>query len=99
MNLITTGIVSAIIGVLIWYLKYQTKRQADREDKHDAAQKEEREYNRGIIKVELNTLHKDSVKSAELTRKGLALQKSMAGKTITALNELCKKINGNVIRP
>ena len=95
-GIIATAMI-AIIGVLIWYLKYQTKRSAKREDKHDAEQKEERLYNRGIIKGELKTLHQDSIKTAELSRKSIALQKSIGNKTITALNDLCNKINGKVV--
>ena len=88
---------TAIIGAMIWYLKETTKHQAKREDKHDVAQREERLYNRGIIKEELKTLHQDSIKTAELSRKNTALQRSIGNKTITALNDLCNKINGKVM--
>jgi len=101
MNSQIIGIIAAammaIIGVMIWYIKYTTKRQAKREENHEKEQKEERLYNRGIIKDELKTLHRDSVKTAELSRKNTALQRSIGNKTITALNDLCNKINGKVV--
>ena len=51
---------SILIGLMVWYFKHTTKRQAKREDKqdlarvkkeekHDKDQKEERDYYRKVI--------------------------------------------------
>lgn len=81
MDGITAVTVTAIIGVLIWYLKYTTKRQAIREDKQDLErtarqkkrdeeQKEERDYYRGILTNEMG-------ENKKLNVQGIALQKEM----------------------
>ena len=72
---------TTLVGLFVWYLKTQTKQQAEREkdayiertgrqDKRDKEQKEEREYYRGIIKTELQT-------NEALNTQGLLLQKEM----------------------
>ncbi len=58
---IIAAALSALIGVMVWYLKYQTRQQTKREDKHDAIQKELREFSQGLVKNELRLLHKDSI--------------------------------------
>lgn len=85
MNATLIGIVSAtittLVGVMVWYLKHQTKRQAEREDKQDEErikrqdkrdeeQKEERDYYKGLIK-------NDMQKNVDLNVKGIALQTEM----------------------
>ena len=80
--------VTVLVGVSIWYLKSQTRQQAKREDKHDAIQREEREFSRGLVKNELNILHKDSLVNARLNRKSI--------RSIKALTEyLNRHFNGN----
>ena len=74
-----------VVGVFallfVWYLMYQTKRQAKREDtqdkekfarqeKRDKEQKEERDYYRGIITTELQNNEK-------LNSQGIILQREM----------------------
>ena len=93
---IIAAAMTALISVMVWYLKYQTKRQAKREDKHDEIQREERLFYRGLVKNDLKELHLDSIKNADLNKKSIGLQKSIAGKTITALNVICNKLNGGV---
>lgn len=77
---ITAVTVTAIIGVLIWYLKYQTRRQAEREDKQDTErlkaqekrdkeQKEERDYYRGIITNEMSENTKLNLQGIALTER------------------------------
>lgn len=94
MDGITAGTITAIIGVLIWYLKYQTKRNATREDKQDKERskreekldeerKEERLFNRNIITNELKEIHQDNHKNTELNVQGITLQKDM----LKGLNE------------
>ena len=103
---IVAGSVTALVGVMVWYLKYQTKRQAEREgkhdaiqakreDKHDKIQAEYRLFNRNLVTTYLKELHQDSIKNAELNRKSITLQKSIANKTIGALNIICDRLNGN----
>ena len=76
------------------------KERNKRQDKRDEEQKEERDYSRGLIKDELGKLHHDSMENAKLNKKSIGLQKSFGNKTISALNDLCNKINGkSVIKP
>ncbi len=81
MEKILAYVVTVLVGVMIWYLKYQTKRQAQREDKNDeertkrqekrdAEQKEERDYYRTLITNE----QKENV---DLNIQGIAMQKEM----------------------
>ena len=91
---IIAGAVTALIGVMVWYLKYQTRRQAKREDKHDAIQREERLFYRDLVTNDLKELHQDNRKNTELNKKSITLQKSIADKTITALNIIAEKLNG-----
>ena len=73
--------VSILVGLLVWYFKQQTKRQAiredkadkernEREEKRDTEQKEERNYYRHLISGDLK-------KNAALNTKGVTLQKKM----------------------
>ena len=72
---------SILVGLMVWYFKYTTKRQATREDnqdkeraikeeKHDKEQKEERDYYRKVIDGGMQ-------KNAVLNTKSLSLQKRM----------------------
>ena len=103
---IVAGSVTALVGVMVWYLKYQTKRQAEREgkhdaiqakreDKHDKIQAEDRLFNRNLVTTYLKELHQDSVKNSELNRKSITLQRSIAKKTIGALDIICDRLNGD----
>ena len=98
---------TTLVGVMVWYLKYQTKQQSKREDKHDAIQREERLFNRKIITNELKGLHKSNIKNAELNVQGIALQKEMikdfkshnghskefSKKMVETLDLICNKID------
>ncbi len=81
MDGLTAGTVTAIIGVMIWSFKYQTKRQAEREDKQDSErterqaqrdkeQKEERDYYREKLTNEME-------ENKKLNVQGITLQKEM----------------------
>ena len=72
---------SILVGLMVWFFKHTTKRQAKREDKqdlervekeekHDKDQKEERDYYRNVIDGSLQ-------KNAVLNAKSLSLQKQM----------------------
>jgi len=108
MEKIIYAVITVIVGALVWYLKYQTKRQSIREDKYDEErnkrqekrdkeQKEERDYYRNLITNDMETLHKDSLKNADLNNQSIRLLKDIGGNQ----NKLCKliesvdrKING-----
>jgi cbb3-type cytochrome oxidase subunit 3 len=105
---IITAVMLILVVGLVWYLirrqakreDRQDKERTKRQDKRDEEQKEERDYSRGLIKEELGRLHHDSIENAKLNRKSIALQKSFGNKTISALSDLCNKINGkSVIKP
>lgn len=103
---IIAAAMTALIGVMVWYLKYQTRRQAKREDKHDAIQREERLFYRGLVTNDLKGLHQDSLKNTELNVQGITLQKEMikdfkdhnghaerfSEKVIETLNHICDKM-------
>lgn len=75
------GALTILVGLMVWYLKHQTKRQAEREDKQDEErvkrqekrdeeQKEERNYYRGLVKDDIR-------KNVDLNVKGIVLQTEM----------------------
>lgn len=88
MNGIEIGALSILVSSMVWYLKYQTKRQAKREDTQDAERKEERLFNRSIITNELKELHKDNAKNIDLNGQSIALLKGVGENQ----NKLCKLI-------
>ena len=83
MEVVTAGTVTAIIGVLIWYLKYTTRQQVIREANHDKIQKEERMFNRNLITNTLKEIHSTGLKNAKLNRE-----------SVGTLKTLCNKLNG-----
>lgn len=108
MNGVEITALTTLIGLMVWYLKYQTKQQSKREDKHDAIQKEERLFNRNIITNELGKLHQDNLKNTELNNQSTRLIKDMNKnlenhnghsqkaweKTIDTLSIMCDRLNG-----
>jgi len=91
---------SILVGVLVWYFKNQTKRQATREDnqdkakaereeKHDNIQKGERDYYRNLVSGDLQ-------KNAVLNAKSLSLLKSMR-KDAKAHNGHSEKFSKKVV--
>ena len=96
------GEVSALailVAVMVWYLKYTTKRQAVREDKHDKERAvrdnnrdEERKgemlFIRNLVTNDMKDLHKDSIKNAELNKESIVLVKGIGDNQ----NKLCKLI-------
>jgi len=113
------GALTILVGMMVWYLKYQTKRQAEREDKHDAErakreekcdaeQKEERNYYRNLVAIEIGKLHKDSLRNAELNEQSIMLIKNMnknmeihngqsekvSKKMVESLGLICDRLNG-----
>lgn len=59
MSVMEIGILSTLVGALIWYLKHQTRQQTKREDKHDEEQKDERQFYRNLVTNDLKDLHKN----------------------------------------
>lgn len=107
MNTVIAGAITALIGAMIWYLKYQTKQQSKREDKHDTIQAEERKFYRTLVTNDMKELHQDSLKNTELNVQGIALQKEMVNgfkehnghskefskKMVRTLDLICGKID------
>lgn len=105
MDGLTTGTVTGIVLVLIWYLKYttrqNTKRETDaynermkREEKHDEIQKEDRDFNRGLITGALKDIHNTGLENAELNRKSIAKQKNYQKESVLTLKIIADKLNG-----
>ena len=105
---VETSALFILVGLMGWYLKYQTKAQSKREEKHDAIQREERLFNRNIITNELGKLHQDNLKNTELNNQSTRLIKDMNKnlenhnghsqkaweKTIDTLSIMCDRLNG-----
>ena len=94
------GALTILVSSMVWYLKYQTKRQAAREDiqdkarikreeKRDADQKEERDYYRDLIKNDLQ-------KNAILNSRSLNLQKDLI-KDLESHNGHTEKFSEKVV--
>ncbi|GAH16670.1 unnamed protein product [marine sediment metagenome] len=97
MSGIEIGALTILVSSMVWYLKYQTKRQAIREDKQDKERKEEIVFIRGLVTNDMKELHKDSVKNAELNKDGIVLLKdvnSNQGKLCKLIESIDRRING-----
>jgi len=94
MDGITAGTVTAIIGVLIWYLRYTTKESAKREKKHDILQKEDRDFSRELITGTLKDIHSTGIKNAELNRKSIDMQKAFQKESVSTLRTISERLNG-----
>jgi len=94
MDTITAATVTAIIGVLIWYLKFTTRQQSIREDKHDKIQAEDREFTKELITGTLKDIHKTTVHNSELNRKCISMQKQFATETVGTLRTISDRLNG-----
>lgn len=101
------GALGAFVLLMIWYVRFQTKRQAHREDKHDSIQAEERKFYRTLVTNDMKEIHQDSLKNTELNIQGITLQKEMMNgfkehnghsrefskKMVKTLDLICKKID------
>ena len=99
---------TTLVGLFVWYLKYTTKQNVTREEKHDAIQKEERLFNRNIITNELGKINQGYLKNTELNNQSIGLIKDMNKnledhnghsqkaweKTVDILTLMCNKLNG-----
>jgi len=82
------GALGVFVLVMAWYLKYQTKRQAIREDTQDAERKDERLFYRNLITNDLKDLHKDDTRNIDLNSQSITLLKNIGNNQ----NKLCKLI-------
>lgn len=105
---IIAAAMTALISVMVWYLKYQTKLQAERdkkhdeqqakrEEKHDKIQEEDRKFHRNLITNHLTGLQKIGAENSKLNSQSMVLLKDIDN----SQNKLCKliesvdrKING-----
>jgi len=94
MDGITTATVTAVIAVLIWYLRFTTKQQIEREIKHDEIQKEDRTFNRELITGALKDIHETGLKNAELNRESIEQQRNYQKVSVETLKTICDKLNG-----
>ena len=96
---------TTLVGLLVWYVKYTTKQTAKREsdayvertkreEKHDKIQKEDRDFNRGLITGALKDIHDTGLKSAEMNRKSIAIQKNFQKESVGTLKTICDRLNG-----
>lgn len=101
MNGTEIAALTTLVGLMVWYLKYQTKAQSKREeqsdkertkrqDKRDEEQKEERDYYRGLIKNDLQ-------KNAVLNSRSLSLQKEIV-KDLESHNGHTEKFSEKIIK-
>lgn len=85
---IIAAAMTALISVVVWYLKYQTKQQTEREkkhdeqqlkreEKHDKQQDEDRAFHRSLIENDLKSIHSISLENSKLNSQSLLLQKEM----------------------
>ena len=80
----------AVIGVLIWYLKSQTKRQDKREDKRDERDTKREEKVLNIVDSSLKDMEKTVRKDSENTEK---VEKTMNGLKNVIVNHLVSSID------
>ena len=92
---------TTLVGLMAWYLKYQTKAQSEREiksdeerskrqNKRDEEQKEERDYYRDLIKNDLQ-------KNAIINSKSLELQRNIV-KDLESHNGHTEKFSEKIIK-
>jgi len=100
-NYSEVGWAGIVMIAMVWYFYYQTKCQTKRDEKHDAIQKEEREFSRGIVKDELKDLANASLKNAELNNQSISMLKdhskfaeTFSVKVIESLAIVAERLNG-----
>ena len=69
MNGIIAATITTLVGVMVWYLKCQTKRQNKREDKRDERDAKREEKILNIVDVTLKDVEKSVTKDSENTAK------------------------------
>ncbi|MBA7575884.1 hypothetical protein ES708_17720 [subsurface metagenome] len=90
MEKIIFAVIIALVGVLIWYLKAQTKRQNIREDKRDERDIKREEKILNIVDVSLVNVEKAVRKDSENTEK---VERTMNGLKDVITNHLVSSID------
>jgi len=104
---IIAAAMTALISVIVWYLKHQTKaqterekkhdeQQAKREEKHDKQQEEDRKFHRDLITNHLTGLHDISTENSKLNSRSMVLQEDMI-KHMEEHNSYCIKASKKII--
>jgi len=100
-NYSEVGWAGIVMIAMVWYFYYQTKCQTKRDEKHDAIQKEEREFSRGIVKDELKDLANASLKNADLQNRSFTILKdhnqyteTFSVKVVESLAIIADRLNG-----
>jgi len=102
------GALGVFVLLMAWYLRYQTQRQAKREDKQDEErakrqekrdeeQKEEREFYRNLVTNDLKSLHNDSMENAKLNTQSIVLLNDISenqSKLCKLIEDVNRRING-----
>jgi len=98
MEKIIFAVITALIGVLIWYLKAQTNRSNKREDKRDVrdALREDKILN--IMDVTLKnvekTVRKDSENTEKVEKTMSRLEKTIENHLVHSIDKLTSEIRG-----
>lgn len=98
---------AALIGVMVWFLKYQTRaqterdkkhdeQQAKREEKHDKQQDEDRKFHRDLITNHLKGLQDISLENSKLNSQSMVLQEDMI-KHMEEHDDYCKETSKKII--
>jgi len=97
MEKIIAWVVTALIGVLIWYLKCQTNRQNEREDKRDKRDAEREDKILNIVDVSLKDLGKtvkeDSDNTANMTKSVYELKDVISNHLVHNIEKLTSEIS------
>jgi len=102
------GALGVFVLLMVWYVRFTTKRQAEREDKHDEERiekekkrdeerKEETLFIRNLVTNDMKELHNNSAKNTELNNRSITMLKdiSVTQKEVCGLiKDLNGKING-----
>ncbi|MBA7524571.1 hypothetical protein ES705_16712 [subsurface metagenome] len=101
------GALGAFVLLMIWYVRFQTKTQAKREEKQDEERirretkrdeerKEEMLFNRNLLINDIKSIHAISLENSKLNGQGMVLQKEMI-KDLREHNGYCKEASKKII--
>lgn len=94
MEKIIAYVVTVLIGVMIWYLKSQTNRQNEREDKRDERDIKREEKILNIVDGSLKDMKKVVVKDSENTEKLTDVISNHLAHNIEKLTNEISRMNG-----
>lgn len=94
---IIAAAMTALVGVVIWYLKQQTKHQIKREDKRDERDAKREEKILDIVDVSLKDMEKTVRKDSDNTEKVVhtmgALKDVIENHLVHSINELTVEVS------